>query len=399
MNSGPTPRRHRLRVQLLAISGTRAVLNTSFRMVYPFLPVFARGLGVSLETMALAVTARSLLGLFAPAIGSLADLRGRKWTMLVGLGIFSGGLLLALVRPEYSFVFVALVVAMAGKLLFDPAMQAYIGDQVTYAQRGLAIAVTEFGWSAAGLIGMPLVGWLIAATDWRGPFPVLAVMGLLGLILLWRILPTDARPAGSRHSLLGGLTQVATYTPAVAGLMVSLITTVANESVNIVYGAWLEDAFGLQVVALGIASTVIGLAELSGEGLVAAVSDRLGKRRLVGLFIFANSLSCLAIPWLGTSIPGALLSLFLFYITFEIVIVASIPLMTEILPSARATVMAANVAALSLGRAVGAPLGPRLFHQGLGLNVTLAAGLDLLALIILITLVKIDESPQPRKAT
>jgi predicted MFS family arabinose efflux permease len=307
--------------------------------------------------------------------------------------------LIVLIRPGYASVFAALIVSMAGKLLFDPAMQAYIGDQVSYAQRGLAIAVTELGWSGAGLVGMPLVGWLIAATDWSAPFPVLAFLGLIGLTLLWRILPPDTKSPGRQRGLLQGLAQVAAFTPAVAGLSVSFITTVANESVNIVYGAWLEDAFGLQVVALGAASTVIGLAELSGEGLVAAVSDRLGKRRLVALFIVANALSCLTIPWLGTSVPGALVSLFLFYISFEIVIVASIPLMTEILPSARATVMAANVAALSLGRAVGAPLGPRLFHQGLGSNVALSAGLDVLALVILITMVKIDESAPPRKVT
>jgi predicted MFS family arabinose efflux permease len=398
MSPSSTPRIHRLRVQLLAISSTRSILNTSYRMVYPFLPVFARGLGVNLETMALAVTARSLMGLFAPGIGSLADVRGRKWTMLLGLAFFSTGLFLVPIHPVYGVVFASLIISMAGKLLFDPAMQAYIGDRVSYAQRGLAIAVTELGWSAAGLVGMPLVGWLIASSDWRAPFPVLAVLGLLGMVLLWRILPRDTATPGRPRSLLQGLALVAAYTPAVAGLMVSLITTVANESVNIVYGAWLEDAFGLQVVALGLASTVIGLAELSGESLVAAVSDRLGKRRLVGLFIGANALSCLAIPWLGTSVPGALASLFLFYISFEIVIVASIPLMTEILPSARATVMAANVAALSLGRAIGAPLGPKLFRHGLGTNAALSAVLDVLALVILITLVKLDESAPPRKA-
>jgi hypothetical protein len=35
----------RLRYQLAAFSLTRAVINTGFRMVYPFLPTFARGLG------------------------------------------------------------------------------------------------------------------------------------------------------------------------------------------------------------------------------------------------------------------------------------------------------------------------------------------------------------------
>jgi predicted MFS family arabinose efflux permease len=366
-------------------------------MVYPFLPIFARGLGVSLETMALAVTARSLLGLFVPAIGPLVERRGRKWTMLFGLLLFSLGLCLVPLKPVYSIVLVALIVSTAGKLLFDPAMQAYVGDRVSYAQRGLAIAITELGWSAAGLFGLPLVGWLIASAGWTTPFPALAVLGLMGLVLLWRILPSDSAHSSRRFGLRDGLGQVAAHVPAMAGLAVGLTTTVANESVNIVYGAWLEDAFQLQVIALGLASTVIGLAELSGESLVAAVSDRLGKRRLLALAIGANAAACLAIPWLGTSVPRALVSLFLFYVTFETVIVALIPLMTEILPSARATVMAANVAALALGRAVGAPLGPRLFQHGLIANVSLAAALNGLALLMVITLVRIDESATARK--
>jgi predicted MFS family arabinose efflux permease len=39
-------------------------------------------------------------------------------------------------------------------------------------------------------------------------------------------------------------------------------------------------------------------------------------------------------------------------------------MMTEVLPPARATLMAFNVAALSLGRAMGAPLAPLLYKQG-----------------------------------
>jgi MFS transporter, DHA1 family, inner membrane transport protein len=383
----------RLRSQLLAISATRTVLNTGFRMVYPFLPVFARSLGVSLETMALAVTARSLLGVFTPGLGALADVRGRRWTMRLGLGLFILGMALVPLYPRYGVVFAALIIAMAGKLIFDPAMQAYVGDRVAYARRGLAIAITELGWSSAGLIGIPVVGWIIATYGWTAPFPVLAALGLFGWALLGWIIPSDSG-APSRHTgLSAGLRKVAAYTPALAGLGLSLITTAANESINIIYGAWLEDSFGLQVLALGAASTVIGLAELSGEGVVAVVSDRLGKRRLVALFIMLNALACLGVPLLGRSVPGALVSLFLFYITFEVLIVAAIPMMTEILPSARATVMAANVAALSLGRAVGALAGPALFRFGMGANVSLAVVLDLVALVLLITLVRVDETP------
>jgi hypothetical protein len=47
--------------------------------------------------------------------------------------------------------------------------------------------------------------------------------------------------------------------------------------VNVIFGVWLEDSFGLKIIALAGASAVIGISELSGEGLVALTTDRLGK--------------------------------------------------------------------------------------------------------------------------
>lgn len=384
-----------MRNQLAAFTATRTVLNTNWRMLYPFLPVFARALGVNLEAMALVVTARQTLGVLAPGVGSLADTHGRKWAMLVGLGLFSAGMLMIPLHPTYAVVLVALVIAMAGKLMFDPAMQAYLGDHVAYAQRGLAMALTELNWSGAGLIGVPLAGWLIASQGWVAPFPALGLLGLLGAALIWALIPADPPPSDSRPTFTAGFRRVIVHVPAVSGLAVSLLVTVANELVNIVYGAWLEESFGLQVAALGAASAVIGLAELGGEGVSAVLSDRLGKRRLVGLAIGANVLVSLGMPWLGISLLGAFVSLFLFYLTFEIVIVATIPMMTEILPSARATVMAANVAALSVGRAFGALAGPPLLRLGLSTNTLAAAVLDLAALGTLILFVRLDE---PRSA-
>src|SRR3990167_6097188 len=89
----------RWRFQLGGSTFPRAQLNTPFRMVYPFLPVFARGLGVGLPTIALAVTARSSVGLASPILGSIADLRGRKSTMLLGLVFFSLGASLGRLWP------------------------------------------------------------------------------------------------------------------------------------------------------------------------------------------------------------------------------------------------------------------------------------------------------------
>lgn len=365
------------------------VLNTGYRMVYPFLPALARGLGVDLQAMALAVTARSTLGILTPVMGSLADTRGRKRAMLTGLGLSALGLALVPFWPTYTIVFAALLIAMAGKLIFDPAMQAYVGDRVAYARRGLAIAVTELGWSGAGLIGVPLVGWLMALQGWSAPFPWLAILALACMAVVWRLVPGD-RPGALDLSRLEGFRSMLRHSPAMAGLSVGLLSTAGNEAVNIIFGAWMETSFGLNLAALGAASAVIGISELSGEGLVAGLSDRVGKRRLVGLALALNAAASLGLLLVQNSLVGALVGLFFFYITFEVVIVGSIPLMTEVFPAARATVMASNVAVLSLGRALGAAVGPMLFALGLFANIGLAALFDLLAVISLFAFVHVD---------
>jgi len=141
---------------------------------------------------------------------------------------------------------------------------------------------------------------------------------------------------------------------------------------------------------LGAASAVIGLAELSGEGLVGGLVDRIGKRRAVVVGVSLNVVACLLLPALNFHIESALIGLFIFFVTFEFAVVSAIPLMTELIPHARATLMAGYAAAFSAGRMIGALIGPTLFERGLLTNGIAAALLDVLALILLIAFVKQD---------
>ena len=65
-----------------------------------------------------------------------------------------------------------------------------------------------------------------------------------------------------------------------------------------------------------------------------------------------------------TSTAGAVVGLFFFYLTFEFALVSSVPMMTEVMPAARATVMAFTTASVSLGRAMGALIASPLFLFG-----------------------------------
>lgn len=383
--------RVRFRFQLVTFAVTRMVLNTGHRMIYPFLPTFARGLGVDLDAVALAVTARSGLGLISPAFGSLADRRGRKVAMLVGLMLFAGAMALVTLWPSYVAFLLALMLASAGKLIFDPAMQAHIGDRVHYTRRGLAIAITELSWSAAFLLGMPLIGWLIDRTGyWQAPFPLLTIFSLLSIGLLWFIMPSDAaeKTEHRRPPFVQSLRVVLAHPAALGAMAMGFLLSAGNEVVGIIYGAWLEDAFELKVTALGASAIVIGLAELAGESGVAGFVDRLGKRRAIALGLSTNSLASLLLPVVGRSEWGAMVGLFLFFISFEFALVSSIPLITELVPQARATLMAANVTAYSGGRMLGALLGPPLFGIDLWANCAITAIFDILALAALLIFIR-----------
>lgn len=387
----PDARSVPLRFQLIVFSIARTIVNTGYRMIYPFLPFIAAGLGVPVEAITRAIVVRALLSMSAPLLGAIAHSLGSRRAIMIGLAIFAGAALMVSVLPTYPVLFVGIILMAAGKIIVDPAMYSYIGERVSYQQRGLAVAVTELGWSGAFLIGIPLAGALIARAGWSAPFPWIALCVLITAVLLWRIIPPDHHHTHMRPSMLGSLRALITHPSALAALAMGLSISAANETVNVVFGVWMKDTFLLQVAAVGAASTVIGIAELGGEGLVAGLADRVGKRRAVIAGALLNAGMNLLLPVLGQTFTGALIGLFLLFITFEFALVSSIPLMTEVLPEARATLLAANVSALQAGRAIGAYIGPLLFASfGLMGNGIAAMGFNLLAVALLIVLVRQD---------
>lgn len=353
----------RLRFQLILFMFVRTILNSAHRMVYPFLPIFARGLGVDIATMSLLMTGRSLLGATSPLLGPIADWRGRKFGMLAGLGIFTLGIGVVAIFPAFWALAVALGLAMIGKFMFDPAMQAYFGDRIPYHQRGTALAITEVAWSMAFIAGIPIAGFLIDRFGWSAPFPLFSILGLIAFFIIWRVVPnedTHHEPVGSSRE---GYLAVFKSMPALAGVSIALWASAANELVNVIFGVWLEDSFGLKIAALAGASAVIGISELSGEGLVAFTTDKLGKPRALAIGLIANSLAAVLLPFIGRTQIGALIGLFLFYITFEYVMVSHIPMVTELIPSARATLLSLNVTGHALGRALGAFLAAIIYQR------------------------------------
>jgi predicted MFS family arabinose efflux permease len=363
----------------------RLVVNSSVRMIYPFVAVFARGMGVGLPAISLAVSVRSAIGALVPFTNSALDRYPRRTAMLIGIVLFIIGCALVGFWPGYATFFIVISLGLLGSNIFVTSTQAYIGDTIPYQYRGRVMAIVETGWALSFLLGAPLAGWLIARYSWPSPFVVLGVLAVFVGVAVFFVVPSSRPPvtAETGRSIFRNLGNVLRSPTALAGLGISASVGISMESINLVFGVWMEDSFGLKIAALGAVAIVLGIGDLLGELFSGVLSDWIGKVRAVRIGMAIMALAALLLPLTGGSRFGATAAIFLFYFGFELAFVSSMPLMTEVIPSARATMMGAYMSSFSVGLMIGALLGPFAYQWGIfynALSIVILSGLGFLAL-------------------
>lgn len=348
--------------QVAAAALGRLLLNTARRFAYPFAPAIGRGLGVSLTAVSALIAVNQITSVSSLIFGPLADRRGYRVMFLAGMAALAAGMLAGGFFPGYWTVMGALFLAGLGKAMFDPSILAYVSERVAYDRRGMAIGVMEMSWAASSLIGIPVMGWLMGSFSWRAPFFALGAAAIAVFVLLWRMMPAIHTPemAGRRprEGFPGNFRSLVRSRAAAGCLVFAFFFNGASDIFFVAYGAWLEADFGLGLVAVGMAATVIGLAELLGEGLTATLSDRFGLRQsmIAGACLTIAVYALLPLAR-GGGLSAALGAIFALFLAVEFTIVTGLSLFTEVLPEARATMMSGYFASASAGRMCGALAG------------------------------------------
>jgi DHA1 family inner membrane transport protein len=362
----------------------RLILNTARRFAYPFAPVLSRELGVSLTAITSLIAVNWSTSLLGIVFGPVADRFGYRKMMIIGLVLLAAGMLAGGFFPLYGVMIIALFLAGMGKIIFDPAVQAYIGERVPYKRRGMAIGFIEISWAGSTLIGIPIIAILIDRVGWRSPFFAMGIMGILGALGMIGLFPKTEKSASQPAVTLPlkKMMQILAKDKASLGaILYVFFFSAAVDNLFVVYGAWLEKAFDVGIVALGLGTSVIGAAELVGEIMVATISDRFGLKRVVNLGVVGCIFTYSLLPFISQSFYLALAALFVHFWLFEFTIISSVALCTELQPDMRATIIAGFFAAAGLGRIVGALMGGSIWLAG-GIVLTgmISAGLTVLSL-------------------
>ncbi len=375
---------------LARLTAAKTVTNVALRWIPPFLPTLERAFGATTTQLTTVLGVGEAAGLSTIFLGRHLD-RGRERAVMIGaLGLVGASAVLALAGTLATFA-ISFFVLVLGVSNLTVAGQAWISHRVDYRRRARSLGLYETSWALALLVGAPLVAVLINLFGWRGPFVAIAIACVLAALLVAVTLPAPARAAGleSVDAELGtGTTgQVPTRITARAWLVMigSATTAMAGLAVFVISGSWLDDAFGVSTGGVGAVAMLFGATELVSSLGSAAFADRLGKLRttlgglgglLAGLAVMISADDRL---WLG------IVGIIVFLLGFELAFVVSLSLVSESMPTARGTTLAASNAVGTVARASGAVLSGWLYGiHGIAGTAALSAAAAVVAVATLL---------------
>ncbi len=342
---------------------TKFMIDSMVQMFHPFLTIFAAGLGLNAVTMGRVVSLRSFMGLLAPLFGALADRFGYRRVIQVGMYLSGLGLLLmAMSRPGWMLI-IAMMAMGIGTALFTPSLQAYLSSHLPYERRARYLGMVEYSWALAGIVGMFVMGQLIALINWQAPLVILGLSLVVASLFLSHLLyipeinqrqaieavpPLKVKPVlpSTDNQILFWTIQARQFfdlgpnrRSAWAVIAAYGCSAFATFHIYIIHGGWFEAEYGLGPAQLGTIALMTGLADLCGSGLVSLITDRLGKRLAVVLGLLGMTVGYMLLPWLNLSVTLAITSLILPRFCFEFAIVSNLSLLSEQVPRQRGKVL------------------------------------------------------------
>ncbi|MCP4167143.1 MAG: MFS transporter [Chloroflexi bacterium] len=337
---------------LILVILIRLVRDTSVRMMFPFLPVYAQGLGITLTAIGLLMTVRTALVVSAPYFGSIADRRGSHRLLVFGYLLLAAGLLGFSFSQGFVSALLAIILLGVADAIIVSLAQAYVSVHSPPELRGRSLVTVEYSWAITGIVILPVLGWLIDVGGWRLPFQLLSICAVGATLLLVFVLPADPPHHAPKPLSLGRQATIILHDrSAAATLLVNAAIFMAAETIFVIWGTHLTQNFSLGPATIGLVASLIGMGELGGAIISSLLIDRTGKRLgvLAGILVFLTILALF--PILNQSVIPLIAGIVLASLCLEYIIVSMIPLISQQRPGSRATMLAMGAMLGAVSRA------------------------------------------------
>lgn len=187
----------------LAFTGLVAAFMMT--LVTPLIPALPDLLGVS-ATDAMWVLSSTLLAaaVATPIAGRLGDLYGKRRMVLLLLGLMVIGSVLAI----FSSTLIPLVIARAlqGTALgVVPLGVSILRDVLGPDRLGKAVALVSATMGIGGAVGLPVAAAISQFLSWHLLFVLAGLLGLIGIVLVWKFVPVSTLRATGTFDALGAV--------------------------------------------------------------------------------------------------------------------------------------------------------------------------------------------------
>lgn len=170
------------------------------------IPDMTDDLGASLDKVLWVVNAYTLvLATLIITAGRLGDIRGKGNLFLSGVAMFTLASLACGLAQDPSQLIAFRALQGVGAAMLMPQTLSIITDVFPAEKRGAAYGVWGAVAGVSGAIGPTLGGLLVTHLDWRWVFFVNIPVGLLVLVLGFRLIPKNVRVVKHRFDVMGVL--------------------------------------------------------------------------------------------------------------------------------------------------------------------------------------------------
>jgi EmrB/QacA subfamily drug resistance transporter len=168
------------------------------------LPSIMDHYSVDVGTGIWAVTVYILLfAVTMPLFGRLGDKYGYKRLYLAGMGVFAVSSCLAPLAPSFPILIVFRVIQGISNGPILPTIMGVVGTTFPAGERGRAMGIWALVNSATHAAGPLLSGILTQYFGWQSIFLSCVPLCLVGLFLVWRLMPDDSRSERQSFDVLG----------------------------------------------------------------------------------------------------------------------------------------------------------------------------------------------------
>jgi predicted MFS family arabinose efflux permease len=350
-----TPRERRTLLLLLGYLTFAAVYVGL--VIVPVLTPIADEFNITTGTAGLVVAAYAAPGIVVAVLaGPYSDRLGRKRFLVAGslvMGVFT---ILAAFATSFPLLVALRMVAGVGSSVIYPNVNAMLGDNFPYRERGRAISTVIGLNTMASIVGVPLAGIVAEATSWRVSLVIVGVLSIVAAALLhWRLRPAQIALNEARVREL--YRQIVTNRSALGAIASSLLGALYWFTWSTYIVVFFQHTFGLSEGQASSVALTQGLGVLVGSQLGGRIGARIGHRPVVaGSVLLSGTL----LLW-QTNLTPPLLATAVLNIVLSAVIGArfasNTTLLTEQVPEARGTMLALSASVTSASMVAAAAIG------------------------------------------